>query len=218
MTAMLRQGSAASNRILTALKQAGDALSVKKICHELDLSSMAVRRQLAILQGEHLVAAQREKRKTGRPSLLYYLTDEGHEEFPRDYSGLAIDVLVGLRSSHGKDTINEVLEIRRQELLREARRRVPGKTLEARVHDVSRLLTQMGYMARWERLGPGQYLIKEMNCAVARVAKRFPQVCIDEAGFLEDLLRAKVTRRHHILQKDHFCSYLVEESAEDSGP
>ena len=49
-----------------------------------------------------------------------------------------------------------------------------------------------------------------MNCPVAQVAKKFPHVCIYEEEFLSELLQAKVTRRHHLLQKDHFCSYLVE--------
>ena len=62
----------------------------------------------------------------------------------------------------------------------------------------------------WERLGPNKYLIKEMNCAVAQVAKSFPETCIFEEGFLAELLLAKVTRRHHILQNDQYCSYLVE--------
>ena len=62
----------------------------------------------------------------------------------------------------------------------------------------------------WERLGPNKYLIKEMNCAVAQVAKSFPETCIFEEGFLAELLLAKVTRRHHILQNDQYCSYLCE--------
>ncbi len=62
----------------------------------------------------------------------------------------------------------------------------------------------------WERLGPNKYLIKEMNCAVAQVAKSFPETCIFEEGFLAELLLAKVTHRHHILQNDQYCSYLVE--------
>jgi len=106
--------------------------------------------------------------------------------------------------------INQVLEERKRGYVKRCRGKVSGKTLEARVHEVTRLLSEDGYMASWERLGPNKYLIKEMNCAVAQVAKRFPETCIFEEGFLAELLLAKVTRRHHILQKDHFCSYLVE--------
>ena len=180
------------------------------MCQKLDLSSMAVRRQLAVLEGQDLVFSQREKQKTGRPSQVYNLTDGGHEEFDRDYCTLTIDLLVGVRSLLGKPKINQLLGIRNSNLIEEAKRRILGKTLETRVHKVAQLLTEGGYMAEWEKLGPNRYLIKEMNCAVAKVAKKFPQVCIFEESFLEEILQAKVTRQHHILQKDHFCSYLVE--------
>jgi len=160
---------------------------------------------------EHkLIVSEREKQKIGRPSYRYYLTEKGHEEFERDYANLVIDLLGSIRSIDGPEKINQVLEERKRGYVERCRGRVLGKTLEARVHQVTRLLSEDGYMASWERLGPKKYLIKEMNCAVAQVAKRFPETCIFEEGLLAELLLAKVTRKHHILQKDHFCSYLVE--------
>jgi len=118
--------------------------------------------------------------------------------------------LGSIRSIDGQEQINQVFEERKREYVQRCRGKVLGETLEARVHEVIRLLSEDGYMASWERLGPNQYLIKKMNCAVAQVAKRFPETCIFEEGFLAELLLAKVTGRHHILQKDHFCFYLVE--------
>ncbi|MEE8583378.1 MAG: MarR family transcriptional regulator, partial [Acidobacteriota bacterium] len=143
------QGSA-SSRILNVLKRSGGGLSVKAMCQKLDLSSMAVRRQLAVLEAQDLVLSQREKQKTGRPSQVYDLTDEGHEEFDRDYCTLTIDLLVGVRSLLGKPKINQLLGIRNSSLLEEAERRIRGKTLETRVHEVAQLLTEGGYMADWE--------------------------------------------------------------------
>ena len=121
-----------------------------------------------------------------------------------------IDLLGSIRSIDGQEKINQVFEERKRGYVEKCRGKVLGKTLEVRVHEVTRLLSENGYMASWERLGPNKFLIKEMNCAVAQVAKIFPETCIFEEGFLTELLVAKVTRRHHILQKDHFCSYLVE--------
>ncbi len=209
---MLRDGTSATGRVLAVLKESGGGLSVKGLCEKLDLSSMAVRRQLFILEGQGLVQSKLEKNRTGRPSNAYYLTDKGHEQFQREYSDLAVELLLSTRKLCGKVQINAILAHRNQELLKEARGKVLGRTLEARVHEVAQLLSQGGYMATWEKLGPGRYLIKEMNCAVALVARRFPQICIFEESFLAELLQAKVSRRHHILQKDHFCSYLVEGS------
>lgn len=208
----MQQGTgSASGRVLNALKESGGGLTVKDLCEELDLSSMAVRRQLAVLEGRDLICRRREKQKTGRPAQLYFLTDAGHEEFERDYSSLAVDLLISTRNLLGKEQINETFQGRNRRLLEEARGRVRGNTLETRVHEVCQWLSAHGYMARWERLGGNRYLIREMNCAVAKVAKRFPQVCIFEERFLQELLGAKVWRRHHILQKDQYCSYVVEE-------
>ncbi|MDA2926626.1 HTH domain-containing protein [Acidobacteria bacterium AH-259-G07] len=197
-------------RVLELLKQTGGGVSVKELCGKLDLSSMAVRRQLMLLEGDDLVLTLEEKKKSGRPVQQYYLTEKGHESFERDYAGLAMELLVGIRSLDGRTKVNELFEWRSKEHVERCRGRVLGKTLEARVHQVTQVLTQDGYMATWEKLGPKRYLIKEMNCAVARVARKFPHACVYEQEFLSELLQAKVTRKHHILQKDHFCSYLVE--------
>ncbi len=208
---MERTWESAGERVLALLKQAGKGLSVKELCQRLELSSMAVRRQLTLLEGHNLIFSEKEKQKIGRPSQRYYLTERGHEEFERDYANLVVDVLGSIRAIDGQKKINQVFEERKRAYVERCRGKILGSTLEARVDEVTRLLSEDGYMASWERLGPNKYLIKEMNCAVAQVAKQFPETCIFEEGFLADLLQAKVTRKHHILQQDHFCSYLVEE-------
>ncbi len=208
-------GSAGSTyqRILEILKKSGGGNTVKSLCAELELSSMAVRRQLALLEGRNLIFAKKSKRKTGRPEFRYFLTEAGHEAFRREYAEAAIELLVQLRAEDGRDRINHLFEGRKDAWVARCRDRVSGKTLEVRVHEVARLLSEDGYMATWERLGPDSYLIKEMNCPVARIARKFPQTCVYEQDFLAELLRAKVTRKHHILQKDQFCSYLIDGSA-----
>lgn len=207
---MPRDEGSTYQRVMELLKQSGGGLTVRELCHRLDLTSMAVRRQVALLQSQDLLFSLKEKRKIGRPVERYYLTEKGHELFQREYAGLAIQLLTGLRILDGKAKLNTLFRLLKEEHLKRCRGRVLGKTLEARVHEVTQLLSEEGYMATWEKLGPNRYLIREMNCAVAQVARRFPQACISEQDLLADLLQAKVTRKHHILQKDHFCSYLIE--------
>jgi len=171
---------------------------------------MAVRRQLTLLEGDGLIFSEKERKEIGRPAKRYYLTDQGHEYFERDYANLAIDLLATLRSLDGKRKVNQVFERRMHEDLKTARKRVLGKTLEARVHDATKWFTEKGYRARWEKIATDKYLIKFMNCAVLQVAKKFPKVCVCEEDFLSELLQAKVTRRHYILKSGQFCSYLIE--------
>jgi len=207
---MLNAGTSASWRLLELLKETGRGIAVKKMCEKLQLSSMAVRKQLTLLKGDGLIFSENERRKVGRPAKRYYLTDQGHEYFERDYANLTIELLVALRSLNGKRKENQVFQRRMHEDLKTARKRVLGKTLEARVHYATKWFAEKGYMARWEKIATNKYLIKFMNCAVLQVAKKFPQICVCEEDFLSKLLQAKVTRRHYILKDGHFCSYLVE--------
>ena len=207
---MLNARSSASRELLELLKETGRGIAVKELCEKLQLSSMAVRRQLTLLEGDGLIFSENERKKIGRPAKRYYLTDQGHEYFERDYANLAIELLAALRSLNGKRNVNQVFERRMHEDLKAARKRVLGKTLEARVHDATKWFTEKGYMAKWEKIATDKYLIKFMNCAVLQVAKKFPQICVCEEDFLSELLQAKVTRRHYILKNGHFCSYLVE--------
>ena len=200
-----------SRRILEVLKQSGCGMSTRELCEHLNLSSMAVRRQLTLLERDDLIFSRQEKKKQrGRPVNQYHLSTQGHESFERDYANLAIELLVSLRTLDGTEKVHQVFQQRKQEQLERYRNRILGQTLESRVHQVSQVMGEAGFMATWERLGPDKYLIRLMNCAVAHVARKFPHACIYEEEFLSELLRAKVTREHHILQKDTFCSYLVE--------
>ena len=207
---MLNARSSASRRLLELLKETGRAIVIKELCEKLQLSSMAVRRQLTLLEGDGLIFSENERKEIGRPAKRYYLTDQGHEYFERDYANLAIELLATLRSLNGKRNVNQVFERRMHEALKTARERILGKTLEARVHEATQWFTEKGYRAKWEKIATDKYSIKFMNCAVLQVAKKFPQICVCEEDFLSELLQAKVTRRHYILKNGHFCSYLVE--------
>jgi len=203
-------------RILHRLKECGGGLSVQQLCDMLEVSPMAVRRQITSLQAGGLIFSQAVKGQMGRPALCYYLTQKGHESFPNEYAALANDLLICVRSRDGKDKIRKLLQHRNQRLLEKARKRLAGKTLGARVQAASRFLTEQGYMATWESVGSKSYRIKLMNCAVEKVARKFPQLCLCEEELLSQLLFAVVTRQDHILRQQHFCSYLVEEN--EGGP
>lgn len=210
MATVSKERVSSHQAVLELLKQVGGGLSVKELCERLDYSSMAVRRQLIFLEGNDFIVARKEKQKIGRPLQRYFLTERGHEHFERHYAELTVSLLSALRKLDGRAKIGEIFDLHRKGKIETYRARVQRKTLETRVHQITQILTEDGYMASWEKLGESKYLIKEMNCAVAQVARKFPQACIDEQSFLSELLHAKVTRQHHILHRDEFCSYLIE--------
>jgi predicted ArsR family transcriptional regulator len=207
---MADQEESTRQRVLRILKERGGDVAIKELCGDLGLSPMSVHRQLDLLEKEGLVFSQARKLGKGRPPKRYFLTQKGHEGFERSYDDLASDVLVALRSLDGREKIKELLDLRKERHLEEARGRILGATLEARIHSLTAMLTEDGYMADWQKLSSNRYEIRLMNCAVDLVARRFPQLCLCEEEFLSEVLGTRVRRNRHILQKDQFCSYLVE--------
>jgi predicted ArsR family transcriptional regulator len=61
-------GHSSQDNILQLLKRGGGGLSVKELCSKLELSSMAVRRQLSVLEGKGLIFSMAEKGRMGRPA------------------------------------------------------------------------------------------------------------------------------------------------------
>jgi len=175
------------------------------------LTSMAVRRHVLRLRADGLVQARTERRPQGRPAGLYSLTELGDAQFPRDYAGLAADLLCALKALDGESKIREVFQKRRADLRTRYAGRLRGKGFEARVRETATVLTECGYMAEVSTSGPGAYLLTEHNCAIPSVARCFPAACEQQLRFIRGLVGGEVTRVAHLLEGDRYCSYRIKD-------
>src|SRR5438093_1023429 len=82
------------DNILAYLKRSGGA-GVEAVASEFGLARMTVRQHLSGLERDRLVISREERGRTGRPHLLFTLTDEGEERFPKRYDRLADLALLG---------------------------------------------------------------------------------------------------------------------------
>jgi predicted ArsR family transcriptional regulator len=194
--------------ILQFLKRNGCS-EAKQIAEHCGLSTMAISRHLAQLKAEQLIAGTVERRPRGRPTAVYVLTDLGDAKFPRDYGGLAREMLTALEASDGENKVNEVFRRRRQDMSADCKKRVRGKGFESRVRETAQILTERGYMAEAEKQQDGSFLLTEYNCAIRDVAQCFPAACHEELHFLEDLTGGNARRRSHLVAGDCNCSYLI---------
>lgn len=209
-------GQSTKSEILRFLKTKGGA-EAKAIAQACGLTTMAVRRHLLDLRAAGLIQVKTERRPKGRPTTVHLLTELGDAQFPRDYEGLACDVLSSLRVLDGEAKIHQVFRHRRKEMTIRYLPRVKGKGLEQRVREVAAILTECGYMADVSPTGRGSFLLTEHNCAVPRVAKCFPATCEEELCLIRDLVGANVTRVRHVLAGDRQCSYLIQREAKGTG-
>lgn len=195
--------------ILNFLKINGSS-EAKAMAEFCGLTTMAVRQHLLRLLADGLLQVRTERRPQGRPTHVYWLTELGDAQFPRDYAGLASDLLSTLAALDGKAKIKEVFRKRRSEMMTRYRARVKGKDLEERVCETVSILSECGYMAEALPSGSREFLLTEHNCAIRDIAKCFPVACEEELCFIRDVVGAKVTRVTHLLAGDRHCSYLIE--------
>ena len=190
------------------LRRQGD-LTVEELSRQMGISSVAVRQHLEILEADGLLSTRTERRPIGRPRRLYRLSDAADDLFPKSYFLLAQTILEHLERAGGPSQVAEVFDARRQRMEEEIRPRLAGMTLEQRVRAIAQMQDQAGYMADCESLPDQTFVIREHNCAICKVARRFPQACQKELEMFRNLLDADVERERHMAAGDSLCSYLI---------
>lgn len=198
--------------IVKLLRRHG-TLTVEDLRQSLRITAVAVRHHLDVLEAEGMLVSETEPRAAGagrgRPRRIYRLTDAADDLFPKNYSGLVQTILEHLETAGGAESVNAVFRARRLHLEGDLRGRLEGQDLSARVAAVAELQDRSGYMADWEADPDGSFLLREHNCAVCKVARRFSQVCENELELIRNVTDAEVTREQHIASGDSVCSYRI---------
>ncbi len=206
---MERELESTRRQIVDLLRRQG-GMTAKELASELAITAVGIRRHLANLEQEGLAHATLVRQKMGRPTYVYALTDAAHDLFPKNYQTLATQLLDAVQETEGENAINSVFAARMGQLLRQYLPRMQGKDLAGRVQELARIQEEAGYMAVWEKSGD-DFLLREQNCAIYRVACRFQQACHFEIELFRRLLDANITRVEHQVKGERNCTYLVRE-------
>ncbi|MDI3341559.1 MAG: transcriptional regulator [Sphaerobacter sp.] len=200
---------ATRRRILTTLKKS-DGLTADQLAGLLGISAMAVRKHLAALERDGLVASTTVRRAVGRPVHVYRLSSLADDFFPKQYDLVITDLLTDLVQIDGEQKV-DLLLARRAERTRAflADRLRSATTLAERVAALAAGMDDLGYLASCEQVDEDTFLLKQYNCAINRVAACFPGACYYEAQMYRELLGAEVERSTHIVAGDHMCCYVI---------
>lgn len=197
-------------RILIALKKQG-ALTAGELAEMLGITPMGVRRHLTSLQQDGLLTSSTVQRGFGRPSLAYRLTSQAQALFPTAYAQLTNELLSYVELFDGNGQVDALFQQRAQRRIQQAAQRLqPLASLSARVAELAAILDEDGYLAEWEQVDADTFLLREFNCAVHSVARRYHQACGSELAFIQAVLpEADVVRQHHLMGDDTFCGYRI---------
>lgn len=213
-TLITKQMPLTRRRILTLLKEKRE-LTADELASLLGISSVAVRRHLTKLESDQLVMYREVQRGMGRPSFVYQLGEAAASFFPRRYEELAATVLETIQDLYGVEAVDAVFRVRSEHLVQAYRRRVNGKSLDARLEQLTRLREEDGYMSSWEAGADGNhFVLREANCPIIHVAAGCGSACDHDLAILTSLLDAEIVRKEHLARGDDACVYEVRPRSE----
>lgn len=196
--------------ILRILRQKETA-TAKDLSAALNITLSAVRQQLAIMEGEGLVIAEREIGKPGRPTHHYRLTDKADSHFTKNYVDLSLELIDSLIESAGKSGLKRFLLKRKERFIAKHREALYKKSqAESVVRCVANTQDRSGYMAK-VKVEEKLNIIEEYNCPFIEVARKYPEFCEMERASYEEIFGRKVELDGCRARGANVCRFCISE-------
>ena len=184
-------------RVLNALKRT-QGLSVQELAEQLGMSYMGIKDLCLDLEGRRLVNGRREPRPdgaTGRPRILYRLTERAHDLFPVASNPLTLEVFEATKKLFGPAAPDKLLMLVWQQKAAELGPKVKGANPAVRAQALARARDHEGHMAGVEKGSDGRMRIIEHHCPFLDVLRAYPVVAKLEAELFSRLIGVPVERR-----------------------
>ena len=196
-------------QILDSIKLSGP-MSVDQLGEILEVMPVTVRAHVNVLERDRLLRGSEHRTgRAGRPSILYSLTDEAQDFFPKDYDGLASNILDNVRKLHGDRSVTQVIERIGEEMAQANADKFRARDMASKVEQASRVMNQNGSLATWEKQGD-KYILTAHNCPYLHVAEHSPGICGMETAFLRKALSAEVTLESSVINGAHDCKFFIQ--------
>lgn len=208
---MLDDKQKAKSQILHILKMQG-SLTATALAEQLEVTPMAIRQHLQVLQAERWVTYEEERRRCGRPVKLWQLTEESRHFFPDSHGELMADLLRGVEVVFGDTGLEKLLAERTiRQIQNYSWRLEKSKNWREKVMALAQFRNQEGYMAEVIELPEGSMLLIENHCPISSAAKSCNLLCRSELEVFKTLLgpAVSVERVEHLMQGARRCAYRV---------
>lgn len=194
--------------ILRSLKRESEQ-SAPELADVLSITDVAVRRHLAVLEREGLVAGRTVKQGRGRPVVRYRLTARGEGLFPQRYREMVNDLLAFLEDELGREGFRAYLRWRQDRETEQYTAMVDGEDLYDRLLQLASALTDAGFETGVEQCEEG-FRLTQTHCAIYETARRHPEMCAHEAAMFRRVLGdVQVSRRETLAKGDCACVCTV---------
>jgi len=200
-----------ADQILELLKTRGP-LSAAELGESLGITSMGARRHLQALADQELVYWQESIVGRGRPKRSWYLTARAMQRFPDRHAELSLQLIESVTELFGEQGLEKLISQREQQQLSAYQAALSTQhSLSDQIATLAALRRAEGYMADWQALDDGSFVLLEHHCPICAAATACQGFCRSELEIFQTLLagQAQVEREQHLLNDDLRCSYRI---------
>jgi len=213
----LNESTGSQHDILLRLKTRGP-LSARMLAASLGISTVGVRQHLAALDTAGLVKQAdipTLQVKRGRPVRAWYLTGNGHRQFPDMHAEITVTLIEAVREIFGESGLENLIDQHANQTLKHYQDALAGKnSISQRLEILSHLRSQEGYMCELKNLGTGSWLLIENHCPICAAATACQGFCRSELEIFQTVLAdiANIERINHITEGARRCAYRISAS------
>ncbi len=186
--------------------------TIKELAEAVGINPISVRHHVTKLEASGLVASDEHRHGVGRPRRIYFLTENGVEQFPTRYLNLTNRLLSQLKDTLPDSLVDRLFKQIAEDLLDEYAPDLDLETLslKERLDALQELLRKAGFSIHWEQKD-GEYLIQGTSCPYYHVGQIHPEICTVDEALISNVLAVPVEKINCILNGDPYCTYIVHE-------
>lgn len=184
--------------------------TINDLAEAVGINPISVRHHVTKLEAEGFVTSEEERHGVGRPRRVYFLTEEGMEQFPTRYLRLTVRLLEQLKETLPGPMVDKLFAQVADDLVADytSDLQLDGVPMEERLDIVQDLLKVEGFTMEWDLQDDG-YHIREVNCPYYHVGQNHPEVCAVDQTLISNMLDVPVEKVNCILDGDTYCTYIV---------
>ncbi|QAY70703.1 helix-turn-helix transcriptional regulator [Xylanimonas protaetiae] len=207
------ESAESTRRRVLELVASDGPVTAAELAARLGLTSAGVRRHLAQLEEEAMIAVHATPGlapvKRGRPARAYVVASGGQAELHDAYSDIAVQALRHLRAAGGDAAVAGFATQRYDDVVERLSPLLTATDPAERAVQLAAALSDEGYAASVRPVAAATLVpiaqLCQGHCPVQHVAEEFPELCEAEARAFSELLGTHVQRLATIAGGAHAC-------------
>lgn len=198
-------------KILEYLLDHSEGATLEELATHLGVTKTAAKEHLLKVERLGYTTFKDEKGSVGRPKRHYFLTPEGHEVFPRQYSWLSNSLLELLALEVGTTGTSQLMKKLAARVADSMKGRFDKASPVDILREVTKVMNELGYRAvlKQSDLRKGA-VIEATNCVYHSVAKEHPELCQFDTQFIKNATKMDVKLDSCIARGGEVCRFCIK--------